>query len=207
MSGTKINYFRPGSCHLDLPRKGSYGYTMTITKPKLNGTHLIHGDSIHPVSGGEVAPSISVTTSAFIRVRGKKEPVVHVLLAFRAPSGSLAEADGIDIRNPSRHVYSRYTQQVSTRAEHILSRINVMSKIHFPRILRLTDDDDSPGWFCSYLFFWSGCLLRCTYHNDSQGLDVNFPHRPLSSIDQKELPSEAVITGLMLPLQYIRLKQ
>jgi len=79
---------------------------MTIIKPKLNGTHLIHGDSIHLVSGGEVAPSISVSTT------------------FRAPN--LAEADGssIDIRNPSRHVYSRYTQQVSTRAEHILSRIN-----------------------------------------------------------------------------------
>ena len=29
------------------------------------------------------------------------------------------------MRNPSTHVYSRYTQQVSTRAEHILSRINV----------------------------------------------------------------------------------
>jgi cystathionine beta-lyase/cystathionine gamma-synthase len=79
---------------------------MTIIKPKLNGTHLIHGDSIHLVSGGEVAPSISVTTT------------------FRAPTGSLAEADGIDMRNPSRHVYSRYTQQVNTRAEHILSRIN-----------------------------------------------------------------------------------
>ena len=38
---------------------------MTVTKPKLNGTHLIHGDSIHSVSGAEVAPSISVTTSAF----------------------------------------------------------------------------------------------------------------------------------------------
>jgi len=29
------------------------------------------------------------------------------------------------MRNPSRHVYSRYTQQVSSRVEQILSRINV----------------------------------------------------------------------------------
>jgi hypothetical protein len=70
MSGTKIYYFRPESTVNDslTQRKGSraYGYTMTITKPKLSGTQLIHGDSIHPVPGGEVAPSISVTTSAFV---------------------------------------------------------------------------------------------------------------------------------------------
>ena len=33
------------------------------------------------------------------------------------------EAD-INFREPTRHVYSRYTQQVSTRVEHVLSRIN-----------------------------------------------------------------------------------
>lgn len=55
----------------------------------------------------------------------EERAVVNVFLAFRAPTGSLTEADGIDMRNPSRHVYSRYTQQISTRAEHILSRINV----------------------------------------------------------------------------------
>ncbi|KAF8812346.1 cystathionine gamma-synthase [Phlegmacium glaucopus] len=79
---------------------------MADIKPKLNGTHLIHGDS---VSGREVAPSISVSTT------------------FRAPNPT--ETDGssladIDMRNPSRHVYSRYTQQVSTRVEQILSSIN-----------------------------------------------------------------------------------
>jgi hypothetical protein len=37
-----------------------------MTKPKLNGTHLIHGDSIDLGPGGEVAPSISVTTSALV---------------------------------------------------------------------------------------------------------------------------------------------
>ena len=63
--------------------------------------------------------------------------VVYVLLAFRAPNP--ADTDGssaadIDMRNPSRHVYSRYTQQVSSRVEHILSRINV-SDVQIPRIV------------------------------------------------------------------------
>jgi hypothetical protein len=31
----------------------------------------------------------------------------------------------IDVQNPKRHLYSRYTQDVSTRAEKILSVINV----------------------------------------------------------------------------------
>ncbi|KAF8974209.1 Cys/Met metabolism PLP-dependent enzyme-domain-containing protein [Flammula alnicola] len=74
---------------------------------KLRGTDLIHGDT--ELAGVEVAPSISVSTT------------------FRAPNPLEAQdfslAD-VDMRNPGRHVYSRYTQQVSTRAEHILSRIN-----------------------------------------------------------------------------------
>ena len=75
-------------------------------------------------------------------------------------------------------------------------------------MLRLTcDNDGSPGWFCSYLFIWLSCLLRCTHHNDSQSIEVKISYRPLSSIVPKELPSGAVITGLMLPLQYIRLRQ
>ncbi|KAF4602184.1 hypothetical protein EYR40_005388 [Pleurotus pulmonarius] len=75
-------------------------------KPALKGTRLIHGDS--GFAGPEVAPSISVSTT------------------FRAPhpdDGAISSYD-IDLRNPSRHVYSRYTQQVSTRSEHILSEIN-----------------------------------------------------------------------------------
>jgi len=79
---------------------------MPVTKPKLNGTHLIHGDAIVPVTGGEVAPSISVTTT------------------FRAPNPDDSSLADIDMRNPSRHVYSRYTQQVSSRVEQVLSRIN-----------------------------------------------------------------------------------
>ncbi|PCH41264.1 cystathionine gamma-synthase [Wolfiporia cocos MD-104 SS10] len=75
-------------------------------RPRLTGTELIHGDD-ELVHGAEVAPSISVTST------------------FRAPlspNGSFQE--DIDFRNPPRHVYSRYTQSVSTRAERVLSKIN-----------------------------------------------------------------------------------
>ncbi|PBL02506.1 cystathionine gamma-synthase [Armillaria gallica] len=74
--------------------------------PKLSGTVLIHGDgAVHPTGGAEVAPSISVSTT------------------FKANSPE-ERLDNIDVKNPERHVYSRYTQDVSTRAEHILSKIN-----------------------------------------------------------------------------------
>ena len=44
-------------------------YAMTSIKPKkLNGTHLIHGDSSIQTPGGEVAPSISVSTSTFVEL-------------------------------------------------------------------------------------------------------------------------------------------
>ncbi|KJA29961.1 hypothetical protein HYPSUDRAFT_32000 [Hypholoma sublateritium FD-334 SS-4] len=76
---------------------------------KLNGTALIHGDS--KFAGSEVAPSISVTTT------------FRHLNPLESKDGKVSLND-VDLRNPARHVYSRYTQQVSTRAEHILSRIN-----------------------------------------------------------------------------------
>lgn len=75
----------------------------------LKGTDLIHGDAAVKNNGPEVAPSISVSTT------------------FRAPNPAyenIGAVSDVDLRNPGRHVYSRYTQQVSTRAEHILSRIN-----------------------------------------------------------------------------------
>ncbi|KAG6837547.1 hypothetical protein H0H93_007728 [Arthromyces matolae] len=85
--------------------------TPTMTKKKtLSGTDLIHYDAtaLGEANGPEVAPSISVSTT------------------FRAPRPLDApiDAESFDMRNPPRHIYSRYTQQVSTRAEHILSRIN-----------------------------------------------------------------------------------
>ncbi|TFK76006.1 cystathionine gamma-synthase [Pluteus cervinus] len=74
---------------------------------KLRGTDLIHGDNIAGSIPNEVAPSISVSTT------------------FRQPKPSGVDTvSAVDLRNPSRHVYSRYTQSISTRAEHILGRIN-----------------------------------------------------------------------------------
>ncbi|KAI0731719.1 cystathionine gamma-synthase [Fomitopsis betulina] len=76
--------------------------------PKLSGTQLVHGDD-ELVHGKEVAASISVTTT------------------FRAPrpeSNMPIDLEGFDVRNPERHIYSRYTQDVSTRAERVLSKIN-----------------------------------------------------------------------------------
>ncbi|KAG6902307.1 hypothetical protein C0995_001917 [Termitomyces sp. Mi166 len=81
-----------------------------VSKKTLNGTDLIHYDSsvLGESNGPEVAPSISVSTT------------------FRAPNPVDAPIDphNFNMRNPPRHIYSRYTQQVSTRAEHILSRIS-----------------------------------------------------------------------------------
>ncbi|RDX43374.1 cystathionine gamma-synthase [Lentinus brumalis] len=78
----------------------------TDSKNLLNGTDLIHADdSLH---GPEVAPSLSVSTT------------------FRAPNPLEGPARGLgesDMWNPARHVYSRYTQSVSTRAERVLSKI------------------------------------------------------------------------------------
>ncbi|KAF8913808.1 cystathionine gamma-synthase [Gymnopilus junonius] len=68
---------------------------MAAVKPlKLNGTDLIHGDS--GLAGSEVAPSLSVTTT------------------FRTPNPQeegFTKTGELDLRLPTRHVYSRYTQQ------------------------------------------------------------------------------------------------
>lgn len=80
---------------------------MTSKKPTLSGTDLVHGDD-HVPHGLEVAPHISVSTTF-------RNPV---------PWKEGASLDDLDLRNPDRHVYSRYTQPTSTRAEHVLSKIN-----------------------------------------------------------------------------------
>ncbi|EFI27686.1 cystathionine gamma-synthase [Coprinopsis cinerea okayama7 len=79
-----------------------------VRKPIVNGTVLVHGDGAVAGSKLEVAPSISVTTT------------------FRTPEAGDAQfpTEALEFRSPARHVYSRYTQDVSTRAEHILSKIN-----------------------------------------------------------------------------------
>ncbi|KAJ4466493.1 Cys/Met metabolism PLP-dependent enzyme-domain-containing protein [Lentinula aciculospora] len=72
--------------------------------PKIRAVDLLHGDSSVHGERIEVAPSISVSTT------------------FRADPDELP-LDAIDVRNPTRHVYSRYTQDISTRVEHILGKI------------------------------------------------------------------------------------
>ncbi|KAJ7228761.1 Cys/Met metabolism PLP-dependent enzyme-domain-containing protein [Mycena pura] len=71
-------------------------------KVDVKGTHLVHGDDKFR-RDEDVAPSISVSTT-FLSPKPNEEWVA-------------------DYRNPSRHVYSRYTAQNSTRVEHILSQI------------------------------------------------------------------------------------
>ncbi|OJA18746.1 hypothetical protein AZE42_01646 [Rhizopogon vesiculosus] len=68
---------------------------------QLSGTQLIHGDH---GPGSEVAPSISVTST------------------FRAvPDG---DPEGVGAMNPGKHIYSRYSQNVTSRVEQILSKVN-----------------------------------------------------------------------------------
>ncbi|KAI0921302.1 hypothetical protein AcW1_004678 [Taiwanofungus camphoratus] len=82
-----------------------------MSEPKANqksltGTDLLHADE--QFQGAEVSPSISVTSTFRVPL---------------PPSGPTKEED-LDFWNPNRHLYSRYTQSVSTRAEKVLSKIN-----------------------------------------------------------------------------------
>lgn len=63
--------------------------------------------------------------------------------AFRAPrpEENAGEEWDLDLQNPARHVYSRYTQDVSTRVEHILSKVNVsQSTLLAPEYAQLTSE-------------------------------------------------------------------
>ncbi|KAJ8585570.1 cystathionine gamma-synthase [Rhizopogon salebrosus TDB-379] len=68
---------------------------------QLSGTQLVHGDH---GPGREVAPSISVTST------------------FRAAPDD--DLEGIGLLDSEKHVYSRYSQNVTSRVEQILSKIN-----------------------------------------------------------------------------------
>ncbi|KAI9000918.1 cystathionine gamma-synthase [Trametes punicea] len=74
------------------------------TRPKLSGTQLIHADD--ELHGPEVAPPVSVSTT------------------FRSPNPLEVPKEEFDMWNPKNHLYSRYTQSVSTRVERVLSKIN-----------------------------------------------------------------------------------
>ncbi|KAL5488002.1 hypothetical protein ACEPAI_6110 [Sanghuangporus weigelae] len=69
----------------------------------VSGTKLIHGDAAHVTE--DVAPAITVSTT------------------FKTPRDTGTITNGFDPSNPTRHVYSRYTQENSTRAEKILSSV------------------------------------------------------------------------------------
>lgn len=95
----------------------------------LSGTNLIHGDS-EATTGLEVAPSISVTTSEYYNQLLAHQSITSVI-AFRAPA-PWKENDGLEelnAWNPDRHVYSRYTQNVSTRVEKVLSKVTVCGDV------------------------------------------------------------------------------
>ena len=98
------------------------------TKSKVNALKAV--DLIHDDDGqhkSEVSPSISVSTSKWPSLLLIRNPYVAASkTAFRhAHPDDKFTIEDWDPRNPSRHLYSRYTQDVSTRVERILSKINV----------------------------------------------------------------------------------
>jgi cystathionine gamma-synthase len=86
---------------------------------QLSGTQLVHGDH---GPGREVAPSISVTSSEFSAAcQDGRELIISV--AFRAAPDE--DLEGLGLLDSEKHVYSRYSQNVTSRVEQILSKINV----------------------------------------------------------------------------------
>ncbi|KAF5393701.1 hypothetical protein D9757_000115 [Collybiopsis confluens] len=81
-----------------------------LPRMSFNTLALLHGDAAVNGAHNEVAPSISVSTTFLAHPN----------------EGSFAD---INLQNPERHVYSRYTQDVSTRVEHILNKI--MALVYF----------------------------------------------------------------------------
>lgn len=94
-------------------------------KKALSGTDLVHADG-HVPHGLEVAPAISVTTSECHQWL-PLNVFTWARIAFRNPEpfDGTNGLDEIDPWMPNRHVYSRFTQGTTTRAEKVLSKINV----------------------------------------------------------------------------------
>jgi cystathionine gamma-synthase len=94
-------------------------------------TNLLHADD--EFHGPEVSPSISVTTSSsfysYLDKSGKSGHRIRWTSAFRQTESP--ESTGRDLKCPElirgskTAVYSRYSQNVSTRVEYVLSKINV----------------------------------------------------------------------------------
>ena len=101
--------------------------------PRLGlATDLLHADDEFNV-GPEVSPSISVTTSPlFYSYLGGCGLHISWTPAFRQTESSPPIFTGQDflerpelVRGTNVNVYSRISQSVSTRVEHVLSKINV----------------------------------------------------------------------------------
>jgi len=76
-----------------------------------------------------------------ISIQCNSPTISDLPLAFRSINpleGQDFRLADINMREPTRHVYSRYTQQVSTRLEHILSRINASDNCHCCHVRPLT---------------------------------------------------------------------
>lgn len=97
----------------------------------LSGTDLVHADDSR--AGSEVAPSISVSTSESNPFKSNNLIPISLLasrIAFKYPDPSTNPAPFSEwdpLKPETKHIYSRYTQNVSSRAEQVLSRINVRS--------------------------------------------------------------------------------
>ncbi|GAA5980404.1 hypothetical protein JCM10908_001643 [Rhodotorula pacifica] len=83
-------------------------------------TRAIHGDA--PLSGPEVAPNISLTTTF-------RHPSPDEIAS--KPEGYY-DGEHIDLSDPPRDVYSRYTQPTLTRAERVLTSLIGQSTLVYP---------------------------------------------------------------------------
>jgi cystathionine gamma-synthase len=98
-------------------------------RPHGLATDLLHADD--GLHGPEVSPSISVTTSSsfssYLNMSGHHTS--HTPDFRHTESPKFTAQDYLEhtelARSSNVHVYSRVSQSVSTRVEHVLSKINV----------------------------------------------------------------------------------
>lgn len=101
-------------------RRAEMGHPAGTEAPKQLATRAIHHDA--PLSGPEVAPNISVSTT--FRHPSPAEIATK-------PDGYYDE-DKFDPADPPRDIYSRYTQPTLTRAERVLETVIGQPTLVFP---------------------------------------------------------------------------
>lgn len=125
-------------------------------------TDLLHADD--ESHGPEVSPSISVTTSLlFLSYHNASSHHISWTAAFRqTESPEFTEQDYLErpelVRGSNTHAYSRLSQSVSTRVEHVLSKINVSTYT----LLKILLVQRNIGRLRYHLRIWLGCYIRCT---------------------------------------------